>query len=209
MKDDFKLGDANKTSAYLLPLLSQSGKMTIDNFYHSVNYPQRNFKAAFCKCELYPELNNHLFLVYQKSPNSPVFQNFETRLRSLPEYFAEEEHTYNKLYIFDIQNKEKIFNDFWKGKYSHFDDSYKTQILKFYNLNAELFVKKPESYKNRIAGVLYKQEWLKKEVEEKLINSEEIPKKYWVKLTNDLDLSSIPYEREECYLASYKSIPAI
>ena len=88
---EWKLGNSNKSSAYLLPLLNQNGKIFFNEFIDDNKYPQRNFVNIFYKCEEYPELRNRLFVLYKKDIDNPVYQNFETRLRFFEEFEFEYE----------------------------------------------------------------------------------------------------------------------
>jgi hypothetical protein len=203
---EWKLGNSNKSSAYLLPLLNQNGKIFFNEFIDDNRYPQRNFVNIFYKCEEYPELRNRLFILYKKDIDNPVYQNFETRLRFFEEFeFEYEPDNVHKMYVFNIDEKYNvIFKLFEQGKYSKFPDYYKDIILKFFKLNPELFIKNSDVNKNKIVGVLFKQRWLKDKIESELLNSESTPKINWVSLPKESELSSIPNEEEETYLNKYK-----
>lgn len=203
---EWKLGNSNKSSAYLLPLLNQNGKIFFNEFIDDNKYPQRNFVNIFYKCEEYPELRNRLFVLYKKDIDNPVYQNFESRLRYFEEFeFEYEPDNVHKMYVFNIDEKYNIiFKLFEQGSYSKFPDYYKDIILKFFKLNPELFIKNSDVNKNKIVGVLFKQRWLKDKIESELLNSELTPKINWVSLPKDSELSSSPNIDEETYLNKYK-----
>jgi hypothetical protein len=203
---EWKLGNSNKSSAYLLPLLNQNGKIFFNEFIDDNKYPQRNFVNIFYKCEEYPELRNRLFVLYKKDIDNPVYQNFESRLRFFEEFeFEYEPDSVHKMYVFNIDERYNIiFKLFEQGSYSRFPDYYKDIILKFFKLNPELFIKNSDVNKNKIVGVLFKQRWLKDKIESELLNSELTPKINWVSLPKDSELSSSPNIDEETYLNKYK-----
>lgn len=203
----WKLGDKNKTIGYVLPFLNNNGKIELDFFWSNRdlgNFPTNLFVNAFSKCEEFPELESHIFLLYKFSPN-PIFQNFENKLSYLPEFVqAYDPDKYHRMFVFKIPEEYlDTLKMFREGKFSKFKESYKAAILKFHKLDSK-YIKDPNNNKNTITGTLYKQEWKKNEIEEQLLNTSSVHKSQWVRLPYDAEYTSIPNDEHETYLNRYK-----
>lgn len=168
--NEWKLGDANKSWTYVLPMLGKSWK----DFRNIGNMlPKSMFVNAFIGDETIEDsYNNCIFLLYKFS-GDPVYLDFEKSfLMSHPNFVhCYEPDKYHTMYVFTIADEYIIeYDKFLKGKYSTFSDTYKKHILKFHD-------KEPNSL---LEDILYKRE-------KAFINSEK-------KL--GLDIGTIPRNQE-------------
>jgi len=68
-----------KTVAYLLPLVTpRNGKIT--DFKEDEFFPKCNFINAFRYCEEFPELTQHVFVLYKYSPIAG-FEAYITKIK--------------------------------------------------------------------------------------------------------------------------------
>jgi len=176
----------NKTMGYLLPLVANKNSKFAD-FRDDEHFPKCNFINVFRYCEEYPDLNTHLFLLYKYSPN-PLFSDFINRLKKNSNFHSiVDNDKYTILVIFEIPASSlKSLNHFDKGEYSKFKAEDKKKILDFYSVTSDA--------KFDPAGVLYKKEWRRLELE-KMID---------MKLPEDAELSSIADVEQETYYIKYK-----
>jgi hypothetical protein len=176
----------NKTLAYLLPLITTKvGK--ISDFKEDEFFPKCNFINAFRYCEEFPELTQHVFVVYKYSPIAG-FEAFITRMKKNPNFHSFVD--FDKVSVmliyeipFECLNALTLFD---KGSYSKFRAEDKKKILDFYSAtSSDIFGP---------SGVLYKKDWRRLEIE----------KQIGMSLPQDAELSSIPLLEEETYYNKYK-----
>lgn len=113
---------------------------------------------TYLKSEHAPEYNSgYFFMEYKRAPEySNYFCNFIEKHEDLVDSYDYGEYT---TFIFKVPFKHLTnYRHFLKSKFSLFEDSYKTHILRFHSLN----------YKSRIALTLYKDPLLYKIVEAEL-----------------------------------------
>jgi len=202
----FKLGDANKTIAYLLPFLHQNGKMNCDSFFsrNEMNFPTNLFVNAFNRCEEFPEMEEHLFLLYRFNTNV-LFQNFEKKLGYLPEYVqVYDPDKYHRMFVFKLDPEyiESLIK-FKEGKFSKIKEQHKKIIMDFHRLDRK-YIENPDKNRNIISGTLYKQKWKKEQIEEEFLNDPSVHKSSWIRLPSDAECSSIPNDEAETYYNKYK-----
>jgi hypothetical protein len=177
----------NKTVAYLLPLIAnKNGKFA--DFKDDEHFPKCNFINAFRYCEEFPDLDTHIFVIYKYSPN-PQFEELLNRFKRYSSFHSViDNDKYTVIIVFEIPyNSKKALTLFDKGGYSKFKAEDKKQILDFYSVTS--------SDKFGPAGVLYKKEWRRLEIESKID----------MKLPEDAELSSIPDLEQETYYLKYKN----
>lgn len=176
----------NKTIAYLLPLVANKNDK-FATFKDDEHFPKCNFINVFRYCEEYPELDKHLFLLYKYSPN-PLFESFINKFKTSSNFHSIiDNDKYTVMVIFEFPTDcLKTLNHFDNGEYSKFKAEDKKKILDFYSFNS--------SDKFGPAGVLYKKEWRRLEIE----------KKIGMKLPEDAELSSIADIELETYYIKYK-----
>jgi hypothetical protein len=177
----------NKTVAYLLPLIAnKNGKFA--DFKDDEHFPKCNFINAFRYCEEFPDLDTHIFVIYKYSPN-PQFEELLNRFRRYSSFHSIiDNDKYTVIIVFEIPySSKKALTLFDKGGYSKFKAEDKKQILDFYSVTS--------SDKFGPAGVLYKKEWRRLEIESKID----------MKLPEDAELSSIPDLEQETYYLKYKN----
>ena len=176
----------NKTVAYLLPLVANKNNKFAD-FKDDEHFPKCNFINAFRYCEEYPELDSHVFVLYKYSPN-PLFDDFINRFKKYANFHSvidNDKYTIIVVFKFPIDSI-KTLQHFDKGAYSKIRADDKKRILDFYSVTS--------SDKFGPAGVLYKKEWRRLEIEQKID----------MKLPEDAELSSIPDLEQETYFIKYK-----
>lgn len=113
---------------------------------------------TYLKSEYTPEYNTgHFFIEYKKTPEySNYFSNFIEKHEDFIDSYDVGEYT---TFIFRIPFRQlNNYRQFIKSKFSRIEDSYKTHILRFHNLN----------FKSRLALTLYKDPLLYKIVEAEL-----------------------------------------
>lgn len=177
----------NKTIAYLLPLIANKNNKLAD-FKDDEHFPKCNFINVFRYCEEYPELDTHLFLLYKYSPN-PLFDDFINKFKKNSNFHSiVDNDKYTVMVIFEFPTDSlKTLKHFDKGEYSKFRLEDKKKILDFYSVTS--------NDKFGPAGVLYKKEWRRLEIEKKID----------MKLPEDAELSSIADIEQETYFNKYKT----
>jgi hypothetical protein len=175
----------NKTLPYLFPLIT-SKTSKLSDYKDDESFPKCNFINVFRHSELHPDLDKHLFVVYKFSPN-PQFDAFMTRLRRNRNFHSMEDlDKYSVVLIFEVPSEcQKTLDHFDKGEFSKFKNDDKAKILTFYSVSSQ--------DKFGPAGVLYKKEWRRLEIESKIGMS----------LPADAELSSIPDLKLETYFKKY------
>lgn len=131
------LESKNRTCTYLLPLLGKS----VHEF--------KNLQQCFVGDKDFPGEYGKLYLLFNIS-KEPWFNDYLDFLKSHKSYErnykVNDEHLMF-VYHLDDQDRER-YTHFIKGRYSKFDDHYKTHILNFYNIG----------YSSEVAKVLYRRE---------------------------------------------------
>jgi hypothetical protein len=177
----------NKTIAYLLPLVANKNGRIAD-FKDDEHFPKCNFINVFRYCEEFPYLDRHLFILYKYSPN-PLFDSFINKFKTLANFHSivdNDKYTVMVILQFptDLISTLKHFD---KGEYSKFKNEDKRRILDFYSVSS--------NDKFGPAGVLYKKEWRRLELEKKID----------MKLPESAELSSIADIEQETYYNKYKT----
>lgn len=100
----------------------------------------------------YPDLKQHLFLLYQKN-DSKNYEEFNIKMINKLQYYMDYDVEYKdklyQMYVFQIPDSHlHLYKLFIDGHYSDFDDAYKQHILTFFRV----------STKDVIADILYKRE---------------------------------------------------
>jgi hypothetical protein len=171
----------NKTVAYLLPIVANKNSKLID-FKDNETFPKCNFTNAFRFCNKYPELDSHIFIIYKYSSNS-TFDIFINRFKQFANYHSIVINNKNYvIVIFKVPTDSlKTLNYFDKGFYSKFRPEDKKKILNFYSVTT--------NDKFGPVGVLYKKDWRRLEIEQKI----------GMKLPESAELSSVPDLEQETF----------
>ena len=177
----------NKTVAYLLPLIGNKNSKFAD-FKDDEHFLKCNFINAFRYCEEFPDLDSHVFVIYKYSPH-PQFEELLSKFKKYANFHSViDNDKFSIIVVFKIPEiSKKTLELFDKGAYSKFRAEDKKQILNFYSVTS--------SDKFGPAGVLYKKEWKRLEIESKID----------MKLPEEAELSSVPYLDQETYFIKYKS----
>jgi len=177
----------NKTVAYLLPLIGNKNSKFAD-FKDDEHFLKCNFINAFRYCEEFPDLDSHVFVIYIYSPH-PQFEELLSKFKKYANFHSViDNDKFSIIVVFKIPEiSKKTLELFDKGAYSKFRAEDKKQILNFYSVTS--------SDKFGPAGVLYKKEWKRLEIESKID----------MKLPEEAELSSVPYLDQETYFIKYKS----
>lgn len=177
----------NKSIAYLLPLVANKNSKLAD-FKDDEHFPKCNFINVFRYCEEFPELDTHLFVLYKYSPN-PIFDDFLNKFKKSANFHSiVDNDKYIVMVIFEVPaDSLKTLKHFDNGEYSKFRLEDKKKILDFYSVTS--------NDKFGPAGVLYKKEWRRLEIEKKID----------MKLPEDAELSSIADIEQETYFNKYKT----
>jgi hypothetical protein len=167
----------NKSQGFFLPMLGEY----LSDFI--------NLEKVFVWAEEFPELDEHIFVLFRKHESEVYKENIE-RLKSYKNFAFS--YTPDKFYEMLVFNPpSKLVNDYRllkKGKYSEISDNYKRHILKFHNIRNSNDIGKS------IIGVLYKSEEYRISYSEKL--GTEIPQ--------GQELASILDPQKETYLDEMK-----
>lgn len=171
-----------KTFTYLLPCL---GLIT--------NRFKNQIVNAFIGDDEYPNLDNHLFVLYEFS-GSVEFLDFEEELEEFPIY----ECTYDPLskYVMKVfkipEDSKEDFQYFKKSKYSHLSKILKTKIMAFHCIPPE----------HPILDILYKREAAFKRLEAEL---NKYPGVSEIKVDRNLEASGLLDMTREVYSSRYKT----
>lgn len=189
---DWKLGDLNKSKAYISPILGLNRDGTVNKFKFSDFYDNTSSLGAsnFINCFLGDDAHNieNKVLMLYKFSGKEAFIEFESNISKHPLFV--DQYDPDKLYVmyvFDIP--EKVQNDYnliKEGKYSQVSEFYKQHILKFLNHD--------KISDSRVRDVLYKNE--------KAFERSE--KLYGIKIPRDQEAQNKPVRREEYYQEEYK-----
>lgn len=176
----------NRSYGYILPLLDFDSDFVINS----------QFRGCFVGDEDYPELDNHIFLLYEFSGQS-WFLNFEKDLKDkdlfITSYDPDKKHA---MYVYEPQSE--FLQDYKlikESKYSEISKNAKAQIISFYK---EVY---PKSVKH-IEDVLYKKEDGYKKWEE--VINEGLPKSRWTKIPRELEATSVMDMSIEVYNNRFK-----
>ena len=155
IKEDWKLYD-NKSLIFFLPMLGE--------------YLQEfsNLRGVFIKAEEFPNLNNHIFLLFVNS-NSVEFKENLSRLKTFANFYKsyKPDNFHTMLIFIPPTELQKDYQLLKESKYSKISESYKKQIFKFHNIRNGISPKISKFYKDLI-GVLYKKDELRESLMERL-----------------------------------------
>ena len=153
----------NKTFTYVFPLLED---------YFSVL--KGDIIAIFIGDDDKPEYDNHIFILLDWDNNFNTVR-YEAYLEQNNLFVDKyDPSTDTVMLIFKVPKKYQGIYDLYKeGKYSKFPEKYKEKILRFHNIFTS---------KHKVYQVLYKDERLYQELEDKLD----------VRLNRSVEISSIP-----------------
>lgn len=178
-----KLDVTKKTKAftYLMPALGHK----ITPFAHKI-------VNAFFGDEEYPELDNHIFVLY-RFYGSIEFIKYEEDLEREPSfvksYDPDKKHV---MKVFKVPERfEKDYELLKDGKYSKISDDFKTRIIAFHRLPPE----------HPVVDVLYKREAAFKRLDADL-STHGSP----IKVPRNLEASSVLDWSREIYNSNYKYI---
>ena len=137
----------NQCLIYLLPMLGKS----ISEFL--------NLKGIFIKAKEFPELEEHIFLLLNKS-DIMSFSMTSERLKNKSNFFYEYSPDNNHvMLVYTVPVYYLLDYDKFKlGKYSEFTELYKQHILKFFECPRGHYIER----------VLYKEEAYRKDLEKML-----------------------------------------
>lgn len=162
----------------------------------------RTLMGCFIGDKDYPELNNHIFLLY-KFDGGLSHLNFEEDLMD-SDYFVTryEPDKYHTMYVYDVPNHHQAnYDNIKAGKYSSVTESYKNRLIEFHKT---CFNEKAASV---IASVVYKHESQYKAWENKM--NEGLPLGMWTYIPRDLDPAEIMNMEDEVYSDKYKQKSAL
>jgi hypothetical protein len=184
MIETWKLGNANKSFSYALPLVGES----VDDFC-GLTLPHSLYVNTFIGAEERPEFNRHVFVLYQYR-DTTAFKRLEESLKKKPTFVeCYDPDPFHVMYVFEVpDNLIPGFEYFVTGQYSKIPEFIKHKILTFHKVNTNLHPKHP------IYGTLYKMEFQYKYFEDK----------YGIEIPRDQEASSLPEYSKEYYLDSYK-----
>lgn len=165
----------NQSLLYLLPMLGSG----ISEFLH--------LKGVFMQAEEFPELQEHIFLLLEKSSDIISFSMTHERLKIKGNYFYE--YDINKdftLLIYTVPIYYLLdYDKFKEGKYSQFSEHYKQQILKFFECERGHYLER----------IMYKDPNYKKDLERTLSFTDDGFPLSPVSL-KDQELADVPGERD-------------
>lgn len=116
----------NKATLFVLPMLHLKAD--------GLGLGGQLFKNCYIGVDIYPELDNHIFLHYKYSPRKD-FLTLEAALMKRMQYVKDIHAGDDILYCFKVpDNYLEDFNNFKQGKYSSFNNLYKIQILRCFDL---------------------------------------------------------------------------
>lgn len=171
----------NKSATYLLPFVTSSSSMVLQDYISKEIFPTNLFINTFMYYENDLE-NGFLYLVYKRIHEPVVYYpTIENRLFiNNPNFVCKIENDLHSIYKMKVNN-ELHFTKFKNGGYSRFDKEDKKRILNFLGLSND--------GDSKIKGVLYKDEKVRKQLESDI----------GMKLDPDSELSSIPDIDSETY----------
>jgi len=178
----------NRSFTFILPMLDHRSSDFLIN---------DNLKGCFIGDTDYPELDNHIFILYAFS-NNKWFLNYEEELKNCDYYVTSyEPDKYHTMYVYDVPVHQQINYDCIKeGKYSKVSDEYKKRMIDFhtYSTNRESA--------ERIRAVVYKHDsayrtW------ENIIN-DGLPKSRWTFIPRDQDPAPLMDMNIEIYSGKFK-----
>ena len=159
-----------KTFTYILPLMA-----------YFVNVRKRNLVNAYVGDVNFPELTNHIFLLYKFHGTKDFILYEETLEKSELFHTKYDPNKTHVMFIFNVpEDYQDVYDLYRAGKYSELPQDYKIQIFKFHNIT---------SADHRVAKVLFKHADIREEWEEKLD----------VEIPEDMEVSSIPDMKTEKY----------
>jgi len=174
----------NKAYSYIFPLIGNE----IENM-------KVNLINVYIGDKEYPELNNHIFLLYRFSGDLR-FIKFEDEIAEHPLFVKS--YDPDRLHVMKVflvsEDLQIDYNTFLQSKYSQLSQSCKDKIVSYWKL--------PDTHP--IIGVLYKKESAYKAMEDNL--NEGIPRRNHVNIDRSQEASSILNFDTEIYNPSMKII---
>ena len=159
-----------KSFTYILPMLS-----------YFIDVRKRNLVNTYIGAWQYPDLNNHIFLLY-KFNGDKKFIEYEDYLENCALFHSK--YDPDKTHVMFVLNVPEDYQDIYdlykEGKYSKFSEDYKIQIFKFHGIS---------DGEHKVAKVLFKHPDLREELEERL----------GVDIPEDQEISSVPDMEIEIY----------
>jgi len=180
----------NKSSTYILPLITRNNDL-VTNFISEENYPTNLYHNSY----LFHSTENYKFpclLLVYKFTHNPIYQIFENKfLLTNPNFIERKEETkFLVSYLFKIPNDcLEDYENFINGKYSKIKQQNKNKILKFLNLIKH----EKESKNNDIVNVLYKCNYLKEKIENRI--GTELP--YNAELSSTIEIEDETFNLQE------------
>ncbi len=174
----------NKSSIFIMPLLALNGEIRTNFRWNT------NFCNCFIGTEEQGDYGDHIYLLY-RFEGTKEFSSYENYLQRHSWFIGENQiDHYHTLYQF---KPDKVFMEDFKlivkGKYSSISEIAKNRILGFHCVTKD----------KTLGKILYKDNTLKEELEDKLSSKESI-----VRIPEDLDLHDIFNIDDEIYLNKYK-----
>jgi hypothetical protein len=184
MTETWKLGYANKSFSFALPLIGES----IEDFCGHLP-PHNLYVNTFIGAEEKPEYNKHVFVLYQYR-DSAIYKRFEEKLKANPNFVeCYDPDPFHAMFVFEVPEQFiPGFECFITGQYSKIPDFIKHKILTFHKVNTKVHPNHP------IYGTLYKMEYQYKYFENK----------YGIEIPREQEASSMPEYSKEFYLEQYK-----
>lgn len=155
VKEEWKFYD-NKSILFFLPMLGEFLKEF------------SNLRGVYIATEEYPELINHIFLLFVNS-NSPEFKENLSRLKSYANFHRSyKPDKFHTMLIFTPPTElQKDYELLKQSKYSKISEQYKRHIFKFHNIRNGINPKLSKFF-NDLHAVLYKSPELKEHLMETL-----------------------------------------
>lgn len=156
-----------KSYTYILPMME-----------YFTDVRKRNLVNTFVGARDFPELTNHIFLLY-KFHGTKDFVLYEEELEQCTLFHSKyDPDSSHVMFVFNVpEDYQEVYDLYLKGKYSEFPKDYKVQIFKFHDI---------VDSSHRVAKVLFKHPDLKEELEDRI--GVDIPKGQEVSSIPDLDV---------------------
>ncbi len=174
-----------RSFSYIMPLLTLHREDIFVDKYgsYSSNKDSSLFLNCFAKDEAYPDLDNHIFLLY-KFFGSREFMQFEKRLQTHP-YYVDMYDPYSNMVMFMFEVPPTVKSDYdllLKGQYSKITDASKNKIIDFHDLRGL-------GGKAKITQILYRLEAAYVDNEEAM--NKGLPPREWVRIPRTQEATSV------------------
>lgn len=164
---------------YLLPMLDWWDERTLIN---------NQLRGVFLSDKDYPELDNHIFVLYEFS-GQRWFTSFEQVLKD-SDYFVTsyEPDKRHVMFVYEVPAHQQVSYDmFMLSKYSRISEQLKQRIIKFHG---------PDNTK-RAKAVMYREESMFVEWESKI--NEGLPVSQHIKIPRDQEASDALHMKNEAF----------